>query len=150
MPQSFAALHCHVIFSTKNRLPLLASALQPRLFAYLGGILSPHRTALIAAGGMPDHVHLLLSLSREMAVAEAVRLLKANSSKWLHETFPELAAFAWQSGYGAFAVSYSHLDRVKQYLAGQAEHHRKQTFQEEFLAFLKRHRIAYDERHLWD
>jgi REP element-mobilizing transposase RayT len=148
MPQAFAALHCHVVFSTKDRIPLIAPALQPRLFAYMGGILSPHRTVLIAAGGMPDHVHLLISLSREMAVAEVVRLLKANSSKWLHETFPELRAFAWQTGYGAFAVSYSHLGRVKQYLATQAEHHRKQTFQEEFIAFLKRHQIEYDERYL--
>src|SRR5579871_6066117 len=105
MPQSFAALHCHVVFSTKDRIPFIAPSLQPRLFAYMGGILSPQRTVLIAAGGMPDHVHLLISLSREMAVAEAVRLLKANSSKWLHETFPDLRAFAWQTGYGAFAVS---------------------------------------------
>jgi putative transposase len=90
MPQSFASLHCHVIFSTKGRAPLISALLQPRLFAYLGGILAPRGTVLLAAGGMPDHVHLLLSLSREITVAEVVRLLKANSSKWVHETFPEL------------------------------------------------------------
>jgi REP element-mobilizing transposase RayT len=150
MPESFAALHCHVIFSTKDRTPFMTPTLQPRLFAYMGGILTPHRTVLIAAGGMPDHVHLLISLSREIAVAEVVRLLKANSSKWVHEPFPELRAFAWQTGYGAFSVSYSHLGRVKQYLAGQAEHHRRRTFQEEFVAFLNRHRIEFDERYLWD
>jgi REP element-mobilizing transposase RayT len=94
MPQSFAALHCHVIFSTKNRAPLISAELQPRLFAYLGGIVASEGTVLVAAGGIPDHVHLLLSLSREVAVAAAVRLLKANSSKWIHETFPELQHFS--------------------------------------------------------
>jgi REP element-mobilizing transposase RayT len=150
MPQSFAALHCHIIFSTKNRAPLISADLQPRLFAYMGGIAASEGNVLVAAGGIPDHVHLLVSLSREIAVAAAVRLLKANSSKWIHETFPELQHFSWQAGYGAFAVSYSHLDRVKRYLANQEEHHRKQTFQEEFVAFLRRHKIPYDERYLWD
>jgi putative transposase len=150
MPQSFASLHCHLVFSTKNRVPLIIPALQPRLFAYCGGILRETGSALVAAGGMPDHVHLLASLGRESAVAEAVRLVKANSSKWVHETFPDQHAFAWQAGYGAFAVRYSQLGRVKGYLAAQAEHHRKMTFQEEFVGFLRRHGIEFDERHLWD
>jgi REP element-mobilizing transposase RayT len=150
MPQSFASLHCHLVFSTKNRVPLITPPLQPRLFAYCGGILRETGCALVAAGGTPDHVHLLVSLGREVAVAEAVRLVKANSSKWVHETFPDQHAFAWQAGYGAFAVSYSRLGPVKDYLARQAEHHRKKTFQEEFVAFLRRHGIEFDERHLWD
>jgi putative transposase len=98
---------------------------------------------------MPDHVHLLCSLSKELAVAEALRLIKANSSKWIHETFPQHGSFAWQAGYGAFAVSYSHLDSVKRYIASQAEHHKKSSFQEEFRAFLRKHDIAFDERYLW-
>ncbi len=150
MPQSFACLHLHLAFSTKNRSPFLTEGLQPRLYEYVGGILRTHKSCLVAAGGMPDHVHLLVDLSRELAVADALRLIKSNSSKWIHETFPDLHAFAWQTGYGAFAVSYSNLDNVKQYLATQAEHHRKMVFQDEFRAFLKRHDIEYDERYVWE
>jgi REP element-mobilizing transposase RayT len=150
MPQSFACLHHHLIFSTRLREPTLDLNLLPGLFQYIGGILRGEGCALVAAGGMRDHVHLLASLSREISVAEVLRRIKSHSSKWIHETQPERRGFAWQAGYGAFAVSYSHLDQVKAYLARQAEHHRTVTFQEEFRAFLKRHDIAYDERYLWD
>jgi REP element-mobilizing transposase RayT len=150
MPQSFAALHYHVIFSTKNRAPAITPDLQPRLYAYVGGILRQNQSVLLAAGGMPDHVHLLVGLSKELTVSEALRLIKANSSKWVHETFPEQRSFAWQAGYRTFTVSCSNLESVKAYLANQAEHHRVRTFQEEFVAFLKRHGLAYDERYLWD
>jgi REP element-mobilizing transposase RayT len=150
MPQSFASLHCHIIFSTKNRAPSIESEWQPRLFAYFGGTLKEYGSQLIAAGGIADHVHLLVSLSREVAVAEAVRVVKANSSRWIHETFAQHGDFAWQTGYGAFAVSYSNLECVKRYLANQAEHHQKRTFQEEFIHFLNRHHITYDEKHLWE
>jgi REP element-mobilizing transposase RayT len=150
MSQSFASLHYHIVFSTKNRLAAISPDLQLRLYEYLGGILRAQDGVLLAAGGMPDHVHLLVGLSREMAVAEAVRLLKINSSKWIHETFTQHTGFAWQTGYGAFSVSYSNLHQVRKYIAGQAEHHRTRTFQEEFIAFLKRHRIEYDERYLWE
>ena len=150
MPQSFTCLHDHLIFSTKNRVPAITADLQPRLYEYLGGILRAEKCLLLAAGGMPDHVRLLCALHKELAVAPALRLLKANSSKWIHETFPQHRAFAWQAGYGAFAVSYSHFDRVKRYIARQAQHHRRTTFQEEFVAFLQRHHIEYDERYLWE
>ncbi len=150
MPQSFTSLHVHVVFSTKNRAPLITPDLQPRLYEYLGGILRSQGCRLLAAGGTPDHVHLLVSLSKQMSVSEAVRLIKSNASKWVHETFPERRDFAWQAGYGAFSVSFSNLERVKHYLAHQAEHHRTRTFQEEFVALLRRHRIEFDERYLWD
>jgi REP element-mobilizing transposase RayT len=150
MPQSFAALHYHIIFSTKNREPFLDRALQPRLYEYVGGILRNHNGALLAAGGMPDHVHLLVGLHREMSVAEGVKFVKGLSSEWIHDTFPDRRAFAWQAGYGAFTVSYSNRDQVKRYIDGQEEHHRTRTFQEEFVAFLQRHGIGYDERYLWD
>ena len=150
MPQSFAALYCHFIFSTKHREPLISRELQPRLFAYIGGGLRNEGSVLLAAGGMPDHVHLLASLSRQTSVAEVVRLVKANSSGWVHQTFPEMQGFAWQNGYGAFSVSASALPAVKRYLAGQEEHHRTRTFQQEFVAFLKKHEIEHDERYLWE
>ena len=150
MPQSYAALYCHIIFSTKHREPLISRELQPRLFAYIGGILRDEGNALLDAGGMPDHVHLLASLNRQTSAAELVRLVKANSSGWVHKTFPELSGFAWQNGYGAFSVSASNLPAVKRYLAGQEEHHRTRTFQAEFIEFLKKHGIEYDERYLWE
>jgi len=148
--QSFASLHYHIVFSTKNREPFIDSTLQSRLYEYRGGILRNHNGVLLAAGGIPDHVHLLVGLHREMAVAEGVKLVKAHSSKWIHDTFPDRKAFAWQTGYGAFTVSYSNMDQVKRYIAGQEEHHRKRTFKEEFIAFLDRHEIPYDERYVWD
>jgi putative transposase len=150
VPQSLAALYCHIVFSTKNREPMIAADLRPRLYAYFGGTLRENRCVLLAAGGIPDHVHLLVSLGREASVAEAVRLVKANSSKWVHETFPDRSSFFWQTGYGAFSVSYSNLDRVKHYLATQEEHHRKHTFQDEYRLLLERHGVEYDERYVWD
>jgi putative transposase len=150
MPQSFACLYHHVIFSTKNREPLLADALRPRLYEYVGGILRAEKSSLVAAGGMPDHVHWLISLHRQTSISDTLRLIKTNSSKWIHETFPDLQGFSWQAGYGAFSVSFSRLPDVKHYIAIQEEHHRTMTFQEEFLSFLKRHEVSYDERYLWD
>jgi REP element-mobilizing transposase RayT len=99
---------------------------------------------------MPDHIHLLASISKELPIADAMRVVKTNSSKWMHETFPEYCSFAWQAGYGAFSVSYSNLDSVKKYIANQEEHHRKVGFKEEFIALLKRHDLEFDERYLWD
>jgi putative transposase len=149
MPQSFGSLHCHIVFSTKGRQPFIAPVIQPRLFEYMGGILRNQSSPLIAAGGMPDHVHLLVSLARTVAVADIVRVLKANSSSWLH-TEIGLHEFQWQQGYGAFGVSYSNLDQVKNYFAGQAEHHRERDFKEEFRELLRRHEIEWDERNVWD
>jgi REP element-mobilizing transposase RayT len=147
---SFTCLNYHLIFSTKHRRPLIAATWQPRLFDYLGGILRGQGGVLLAAGGMPDHIHLLAAMSKSIAVTDALRDMKANSSKWVHETFPEQADFAWQTGYGAFTVSFSGLESVRRYLAGQAEHHRVRTFQEEFLELLRRHGIEFDEQYVWD
>jgi REP element-mobilizing transposase RayT len=150
MPQSFACLHYHLIFGTKGREPLLVGELPDRLHAYIGGILRAEGGALLAAGGMPDHVHLLVALSRESSVSDVLRQVKGGSSRWIHETIPDLRGFAWQTGYAAFAVSYSQIESVKQYIATQAQHHRTFTFQEEFLTFLRRHNLEFDERYLWD
>ncbi len=150
MPQSFGSLYFHLIFSTKNRVPSISDTIQPRLFEYLGGILRNQKGRLVAAGGIEDHVHLLVSLSRQACISDTLRDLKSNSSGWIHETFPTQRSFAWQSGYGAFSVSFSALDSVRKYLENQKEHHAKQTFQEEFIAFLKLHELEYDERYIWD
>lgn len=147
MPQSYSCLYYHLVFGTRERSPTLGDDLRPRLYEYMGGIVRNIGGVLMAAGGMPDHVHLLASLGRRATVADAMRDIKANSSRWIQATFPAMAGFAWQSGYGAFTVSHSNLDRARAYIAGQAEHHRSMTFQEEFRAFLDRHGITYDERH---
>lgn len=150
MPQSFASLHVHIVFSTKHRQPFLNDELRPRLFEYVGGIARQHDCALIAAGGTEDHVHLLVSLGRSMAVADAVRLIKTNSSGWIHDEFKELSEFQWQQGYGAFAVSFSNIGAVKRYLANQESHHRKRSYQDEFREILRRHGLDWDERYVWD
>ena len=149
MPQSYTCLHFHFIFSTKNREKSITPDIRPRLHEYLGGIFRAQGGSLIAAGGIPDHVHLLASLNKQVAVSAALRDLKANSSGWMHQTFPGQGSFAWQTGYAAFAVSYSNLAAVKAYIQGQEEHHRKVSFKEELILFLKRHGIEYDERYLW-
>ena len=150
MPQSFVCLHCHIVFSTKHRKPWITSELAPRLHDYIGGIIRGVGGLLISAGGMSDHTHLLVSLGKMNSAAELVRDVKSNSSGWIHKTFPDLAHFGWQTGYGAFAVSHSNLDEVKRYIANQTEHHRVRTFKEEFLAFLQKHNLEYNERYLWD
>jgi len=149
MAHSFSRLVVHFIFSTKDRQPLISAPLQQRLYPYIGGILHRQRSRLLKAGGTSDHIHLLAALHPELGVAEAMRLVKANSSKWVHDTFPNLSAFAWQTGYGAFTVSESSIGDVIRYVDNQEEHHRRVTFEEEFVGFLRRHGIEFDERYLW-
>jgi REP element-mobilizing transposase RayT len=116
----------------------------------MGGIARENGMKAMGIGGMEDHVHLLLSLPSTVAIAKAIQLIKGGSSKWVHETFPKHQDFGWQEGYGAFSLGISQVDRTRNYIESQAAHHRKQTFQEEFLAFLKKHQMEYDERYLWD
>jgi putative transposase len=150
MAHSFAKLLYHVIFSTKNREPWLDAAWKPKLFAYMAGILNEMKGKALLINGPSDHVHILVSLPASVAVADAVRVMKTNSSKWVHQTWAERSGFAWQIGYGAFSVSRSNRDAVWRYIADQEEHHQQKTFQEEFIAFLNKHEIEYDERYIWE
>jgi REP-associated tyrosine transposase len=146
---SYVNAHFHCVFSTKDRRNLITPDLENRLWPFLGGIARQNKMKAVEIGGVEDHVHLLLSLPSTMSVSKAMQLIKGGSSKWVHETFPKYRLFAWQEEYGAFSVSPSQLDKTIKYIRGQKEHHRKMTFQEEFLALLKRHQIPYDERYLW-
>jgi REP element-mobilizing transposase RayT len=146
---SYISSYFHCVFSTKERRPLINPELRDRLWPFLGGIARQNKIKAIEVGGVEDHVHILLSLPSTMAISKALQLIKGGSSKWIHETFPEQRGFAWQEEYGAFSVSVSQLDKTIAYIKRQPEHHRKMTFQEEFLALLKKHRIEYDERYLW-
>ncbi len=129
---------------------MITPALQERLWRYLGGIARENKMTAIEIGGVHDHVHILLTLPSTMPVAKALQLLKGGSSKWVHETFPDQGLFGWQAQYGSFSVSVSQVDKIINYIKGQPEHHRKMTFREEFVALLKKHRVEYDERYLWD
>ena len=146
---SYVSSYFHCVFSTKERRPFITPELRDRLWPFLGGIARQNKMKAIEIGGVEDHVHILLSLPSTMPISKALQLIKGGSSKWIHETFPECRLFAWQEEYGAFSVSVSQLDKTIEYIKGQKEHHRKMTFQEEFLALLKKHHIEYDERYLW-
>jgi putative transposase len=131
MAHSYVSSVFHVVFSTKERMQLIRADLQPRLWNYLGAIARNHGIRVLAVGGTENHVHILLAISAEAKLSEVVRTLKCNSSRWLRESKP---LFAWQEGYGAFSVSPSQLERVRNYIANQAEHHNRRTFEDEFLA----------------
>jgi REP element-mobilizing transposase RayT len=138
----------HLIFSTDGRRRLIKPDFRADLFGYLGGIIrGMHGTALII-NGTADHVHMLVRIRPAHSTAEIARVVKANSSRWVHEKWSR--DFAWQTGYGVFSVSESNVSEVTKYIADQEEHHRQHIFQEEFAAFLKKNNVAYDERYIWD
>lgn len=144
------SLLVHFIWSTAQREPWIGDDWRPQLQAYVGGIARNKNAKLIAAGGMHDHIHLYASLPSTITIADFVNAVKANSSRWVHESFPNRKGFAWQEGYGAFSVSKSVEHQVIDYINNQQEHHRKHTFKEEYLSFLDKYEVDYDERYLWD
>ena len=149
MSQSLSHLIVHAVFSTKDRRPFLHSEdIRKEIYAYAAGILKNLKCHPIKIGGMEDHVHILLSLSKNIAFADLIGRVKGSSSKRLTEK--GILEFAWQNGYGAFSVSESNVEVVTAYISDQAEHHRIYSYQEEVRELLKRHRVAFDERYLWD
>ena len=149
MANTFTNLLYHVIFSTKNREPLISPDLKPRLYEYLGGIVRSEGGILIDIGGIPDHIHLLFKGKSDGTIADVLRNLKSNSSKWVNALSETQIHFSWQTGYAAFSVSESRLGAVRHYIQTQEEHHRRKTFQEEYIEFLQKHRIEYEEQYLW-
>ena len=150
MAHTFTCLQYHLVFSTKERKRFLSPDCIGRIHGYMGGIIRNVGGEPICVGGTDDHVHILCSLRANLCVAEATGKIKANASKWIHETMPSMADFAWQEGYGAFTVSRLNMNAVAKYIQNQASHHKETTFQEEFIRMLKRHGIAFDERYLWN
>jgi putative transposase len=148
MPQSLSRILVHLVFSTKNREPLIAPHLQDRTFTYLGGTLAALDCPPVIVGGHTDHVHLFFVLSKNLSISKVVEELKKESSKWAKEhVHPD---FYWQSGYGVFSVSPSNVESVREYIATQAEHHRVQSFQDELRALLRKHKVEWNEEYLWD
>ena len=149
MGRTFTNLLAHLVFSTKDREPLIVPELKPELYAYLGGLTRELRGKSYGINGTSDHIHMLISLPPAVSISEALRFIKSNSSGWVHDKWPR-RSFAWQLGYGAFSVSKSNVPEVLNYIRNQETHHRKVTFKDEFIDFLVKHEIDYDERYIWN
>ena len=150
MSQSLAQIYVHIVFSTKERRPFIDTTIEPELFAYMGASVKRCDGVPFLINGTADHIHLLSSLPRTMALSKYIEEIKRSSSRWIKTKDRRYEKFAWQNGYGAFSVSSSKKDSVVWYIAKQKEHHRMVTFKEEFIAFLQKYNIKYDERYLWD
>jgi REP element-mobilizing transposase RayT len=150
MAQTLVNLYVHIIFSTKNRKNLIFPEIEEELFSYIGGIAHNNRSKLIAANGTANHVHLLVSMSKNIELSELVGDIKRDSSKWIKSKGIAYRTFQWQDGYGAFSVGYTQLDDVKKYIANQKRHHADISFEDEFRYFLNKYDVEYDERYVWD
>jgi putative transposase len=150
MPQSLVKNYLHIVFSTKHRQPLIFPAIEPELYSYLGGICNELECPPIKIGGYTDHIHVLCLLSKKIALIKLLEEMKAHSSKWMKTKEDSLKNFYWQDGYGTFSVNPAQVDVVKTYIENQHEHHRIKTFQDEYRGFLKKYKVEYDERYVWD
>ena len=150
MGQSLSNILTHIIFSTKNRQPLIHDRIDLRLYGYIRVICKDHECPLLQIGGIADHIHLLVNLSRKQSVSKFVNEIKSHSSKWIKTIDSDLQNFAWQSGYGAFSVGQLEYQKVIDYISNQKEHHKVISFQEEYLQFLKTYGMKYDEKYLWE
>ena len=148
MPSTHLSLYYHIVFSTKSRRPYINEALENRLHSYLGGIIIGSGGIAVAIGGANDHVHIEARLKATHCLASFLQEIKAKSSGWIHRDIG-IRMFGWQEGYGAFTVGSSEVEAIKQYILGQKEHHRKKSFQEEYLELLKQSGIEVDDRYLW-
>ena len=150
MSHTYTQNHLHVVFSTKERKKIIQRSFQPKLWSYMAGVARNHGFLVIANNGMEDHVHLLIQLPAKLALAEAVATIKANSSRWVNEHASMFSSkFSWQEGYGAFSVSASNLAGVTRYIENQENHHRKMTFEDEFIGLLKKHGIEFDPKYVF-
>ena len=150
MPQSLVRNYLHITFSTKHRVKTIDEQIQDELYKYLGGIFKNNECNPIIVGGHFDHVHILCLLSQKIALMKLIEEIKSHSSSWIKTIDERYSKFYWQNGYGAFSVNPSEIEVVRKYILGQAEHHKKISFQDEYRAFLKKYNVDYDERYVWD
>ena len=150
MPQSLACLQVHLVFSTKNRERIISDSVRPTLHAYMATVLQSIDCPADLINSVDDHVHILFNQARTVAISTVVEEVKKASSKWIKTQGSEFGNFSWQAGYGAFSVSESNVQIVRDYIVKQQEHHRRTTFQDEYRLFLERHRVAFDERYMWE
>ncbi|MFO0810607.1 MAG: transposase [Gemmataceae bacterium] len=150
MPQSLAAVYVHLVYSTKNRVPLLTPEIEGELYPYQNEVLKGLGCSPVLGNGTADHSHWLFRLGRTVSIAAVVEEVKTSSSKWIKTKGPAFAGFSWQAGYGAFSVSASMVPQVEHYIANQKQHHATMTFQDELRTLLRRYGIDFDERYVWD
>lgn len=150
MSQSLSSVLLHIIFSTKNREPFITPQIEAELHPYMATIFRELKSPALALDGAADHIHALCSLSRTTTIANLIEEVKTSSSKWIKTKGRDFRAFQWQRGYGAFSIGQSQVEVVKRYIRNQKEHHQRVTFQDEYRQVLKRYRVDYDERYVWD
>ena len=150
MPQSLVKNYLHITFSTKNRLPFIDDPIESELYSYIGGICKNMECNPIIIGGYRNHIHILCTLSRKIALMKLIEEVKAHSSKWIKTKGQQYQKFYWQNGYGGFSIHESQVEHVKAYILNQKEHHKKTSFKDEYLVFLNEFGIEYDERYVWD
>ena len=150
MGQSLVKNYVHITFSTKYRDPLISKSIEDELYSYIGGICKMMECFPVKIGGYLDHIHILCLLSKKIPLMKLLEEVKAHSSKWIKTNDIALKKFYWQNGYGAFSVNPYEIDKAIKYIENQKEHHRKKTFQDEYRAFLKKYKVEYDERYIWD
>lgn len=150
MAQTFVKLYVHIIFSTKNRADLIRPEIEEELFSYIGGITNNNKSKLLSAGGTENHIHLLVSMSKNIELSKLVGDIKRDSSKWIKTKGKDFNLFQWQDGYGAFSVGHTQIADVKKYIAKQKEPHASDSFEDEFRYFLNKYEMDYDERYVWD
>src|SRR5436853_7786885 len=149
MANTYTSLLYHIVFSTKDRIEHLKPEIEERIWSYIGGVARKHQMTALQVGGVEDHIHALVMAPPVYSPSQIAKFLKGDSSKWVHEEFPRLRGFGWQDGYSAFTVSTSSVPYVVEHIRNQRVHHRKKTFQEEYLELLTKHGVEYDERYLW-
>ncbi len=149
MAHSYISTYVHYVFSTKYRRKIITPALENRLYPYMAGIARKNKMRALAINGIEDHVHLLIALPSTITIGRGIQLIKGTSSRWVCQTFPEHSWFQWQIGYGAFSVSYYHIDKIIAYIRRQKIHHRRVGFKREYVSLLERHGMDYDEKYVW-
>ena len=150
MSQSLSDILLHIIFSTKDRCPIILPDIEEELYRYISSITVSHDCPVIKIGGVSDHLHMLISFGRTVSISKLITEIKANSSRWIKTKDVKYSTFSWQRGYGAFSVARRNLDSVIKYINNQKEHHQKVSFKDEFLALLQQSKIKFDEKYLWD
>ena len=150
MANTYSSLFYHIVFSTKNRTNFINREIENRVWSYLGGIARKHKVIALQIGGIENHIHALIMSPPILAPSKTAQFLKGDSSKWIHQEFPDLRSFAWQDGYDAFSVSKSNVPKVIDYIKNQRQHHLKQSFEDEYIELLKLHETDYDEKYLFD
>ena len=150
MANTYSSLFYHIVFSTKHRQNFIRRKIENRVWAYIGGVARKHKLTAIQIGGIENHIHSLIMSSPVNSPSQIAQWLKGDTSKWIHTEFTDLKNFAWQDGYGAFSVSKSRVSDVIEYIKNQAEHHRKESFENEYLKLMALHEVTFDEKHLFD